>query len=177
MPDDDKEKDRVRTEGSSVYFFCEVSDETILELCSALRRVSKEHDTITLYIRSEGGDAYAGIAGMDYIHRLVSRGIHVHTHALGLCASAATFLLLAGSRRTMGPYSSILIHQLSGGSWGTFEQLRDDMREYEKLMRHMRRMYKRKTKLTDTMLDKLFTRDMTLSARKCIKYSVVEALE
>jgi len=162
---------KVRHEGNSIYFFCEVSDETITELCTVLKRASRDHDTITLYIRSDGGDAYAGIAGMDYITRLDK---HVHTHALGLVASAATFLFLAGDSRTMGPNSFILIHQLSGESWGTFEQLRDDMRNCEKLMRHMRRLYKRKTGLTGEILDRLFTHDITLSAKKCIKYKIAE---
>ena len=173
MPEDDKDKDKVRVEGNSVYFFCEVSDDTVTELCTALKRVSREHDTITLYIRSDGGDAYAGIAGMDYITRL---GAHVHTHALGLVASAATFLFLAGDVRTMGPNSFILIHQLSGASWGNFQQLRDDVRNYEKLMRHMRRLYKRKTGLTGEMLDRLFTHDIALSARKCLKYKIAESV-
>ena len=177
MTEEDCPEDlEVYAEGNTVFFFCDVSNETVRSLCRILKKVSMSNDVIKLCIRSDGGDVYAGFAAMDYIRTLTSKGITIETIAYGFCASAATFLLLAGSKRIMGENSYVLIHQMSTEIWGTYGDLRNEMRENKKLMKHFRRVYSSKTEIPEELLDKLMTRDVLLSANKCLRYHIVDEL-
>lgn len=167
----------VKSEGDTIFFFCDVDDDSIRELCSMLKRLSRVHDTIKIAIRSSGGDLYAGFAGMDYIRSLVKKGINIETIAYGFCASAATFLLLTGTKRLMGENSFVLIHQLtveSGG--GCYSELMADMKTNKKLMRHFRKVYTKYTNIPEDILDKLLSKDVILSAEKCLSYSIIDEI-
>ena len=177
MSDDECDDEcQVYAEGNTVFFFCDVCDYTVKRLCLLLKRVSKTHDNIKLAINSPGGGIYAGFAGMDYIRTLVLQGTHVETVAYGLCASAATFLLLGGSKRSMGKNAYVLIHQISDSINGTFGELQCSMKNNKKYMKHAKSLYLENTQIPEEYLDKLLTKDVVLSANKCIKYGIVHEL-
>ena len=176
MSDEEDEEVTVFAEGNTIFFFCDVSDETVRTLCRILKKVSMTNDTIKLCIRSDGGSVYAGLAGMDYIRTLVARGITIETIAYGFCASAATFLLIAGSKRLMGRNAFVLIHQLSNELWGKYNDLKDEMKSTKRLMTHLKRMYIENTSIPEEILERLMTRDVMLSAQRCIRYEIVHEL-
>ena len=76
---------------------------------------------------------------LEIIHGLivVVLVIAVHTYIDGLIASAATFLFLAGKKRFMTENSNILIHQISTGFWGKFEDLKDEYKNTTELMKRV----------------------------------------
>ena len=168
----------VTNEGDTIFFFCDVDDESIRELCSLLKKLSKTHDTIKIAIRSGGGDLYAGFAGMDYIRTLTKKGLNIETVAYGFCASAATFLLLAGNKRLMGENSFILIHQLSveGSNGGCYSELMADMKINKKLMKQFRKIYTKYAKIPEDTLQKLLSKNVILSAETCLTYSIVDEI-
>jgi ATP-dependent Clp endopeptidase proteolytic subunit ClpP len=172
----ESEDETVYAEGNTVFFFCDVDEVSIKKLCILLKRTSKSYDNIKLCINSNGGGIYSGFAGMDYIRSLVLQGIKVETVAFGMCASAATFLLLGGSKRTMGKNSYVLIHQMSDAIDGTFGELQCSMRNNKKYMKHLRQMYLENTEIPEDYLEKLLTRDIVLSASKCLRYKVIEEI-
>ncbi len=164
----------VKNEGDTIFFFCDVDDDSIRELCSTLKRLSRVHDTVKIAIRSGGGDLYAGFAGMDYIRTLVKKGVDIETIAYGFCASAATFLLLAGTRRLMGENSFVLIHQLSVESGGgCYSELMADMKTNKKLMKHFRKVYSKYTDIPEDVLEKILSKDVILTSEKCLQYGIV----
>jgi hypothetical protein len=173
MPD----TELVTRKGDTIFFFCDVDDDSVRELCCLVKKLSKTYETIKIAIRSGGGDIYAGFAGMDYIRTFVKRGVNVETIAYGFCASAATFILLSGSRRLMGENSFILIHQLSvEGSGGCYSELMADMKINKRLMKHFRKVYTKYANIPDVVLDRLLSKDIILSSEKCIKYSIVDEI-
>jgi ATP-dependent Clp endopeptidase proteolytic subunit ClpP len=171
---EDAEEQSVYSEGDTVYFFCDVDDYTVRKMCILLKKVSQVHHKIKLCINSNGGGIYAGFAGMDYIRSIVLQGNVVETVVCGMCASAATFLLLGGSKRSMGANSYVLIHQMSDSLDGTFGELQCSMKNNKKYMKHLRRMYLENTKIPEEYLEKMLSRDIVLSSKKCIKYGVVD---
>ena len=64
-------------------------------------------DVLNVDINSGGGDVDEGYAIHDY---LVTLGIQVNTKAVGICASIATVILLAGDQRSMLPNAELMIH-------------------------------------------------------------------
>ena len=173
MSEEDSDNESVYYHANTIFFFCDVTDKSICDLCVILKKVTMLHGTVNLCIRSGGGDVYAGFAGMDYIRTLIAQGFIIETTVYGLCASAATFLLLAGSKRLMGRNAYVLIHQLSVDIGGTYNDLRDNMKTNKKLMKNFRRIYTEYTDMTSEMLDKVFTSDVNLSVGKCLKYGIV----
>ena len=94
----------------------------------------------------------------------------------GCAASAATFLSIVCQKRQMREHASMLIHQLSGGCWGTFEQMKDDMKNSKYLMKIIKDIYIKYTneKLDDDKLDDFLQRDIWWSPKKCKKYGLID---
>ncbi len=56
MPD---ELEDVYSKDDTIFFFCDVTTQSVRDLCRELHRLSRKHDTIRLNIRSDGG--YEGL--------------------------------------------------------------------------------------------------------------------
>lgn len=95
-------------------------DRLVEEILEANDR--RQFDHIRLYIRSEGGDLLAAFALLDII--AWSR-LPVATVAMGLVASAALMVLMAGAagRRSVLPRSSLLSHRFSTMTAGNHADL------------------------------------------------------
>ena len=177
----------VKVQGSDVYFHCEVCEETVLELNMKLKKLELEllhkyldlgirsRPEIRVWIRSDGGDLHAGLCAMDCIASM--KRVKVRTIADGVCASAATFILLGGRTRHMTENSYVLIHQLNmDGTWGKFEDFKDQMANLSQFMDRFRDIYTRETKIPDKELKKLLKRDVYMDAFKCLDWAVVDSI-
>ena len=178
--DDDTDDDEIVQKGNTVYFYSEVTRESVLKLTLALEKAAMaalNHSSLTsdpyveLFINSDGGDAYAGLSGMDHIR---NSKVPVHTVADGFVASAATFLLLGGRRRYAMANASVLIHQLSAYFNGKYCELKDELQNSKAVMKTFRRIYRSSTKLTDEQLDNLLSKELALDSKKCLKYGFVD---
>jgi ATP-dependent Clp endopeptidase proteolytic subunit ClpP len=130
---------------------------------------------IRIWIRSDGGDLHAGMSVMDCIASM--ERVKVRTIADGVCASAATFLLLGGRTRHMTENSYILIHQLNiDGTWGKFEDFKDQMDNLQKFMERFREIYLRETRIPEEKLHKILKRDRYMDADKCLKWGIVDSV-
>jgi len=171
-----------------VYFHCEVCPESVTEFNMKIRQLDldlrKKHlelglerikPEIRVWIRSEGGDIHAGLSAMDCLRSI--KGSKIRTIADGVCASAATFVLLGGRSRHMTENSYILIHQLNmDGSWGKYEDFKDQMHNLEKFMKRFRKIYVSETKIPESKLEKLLRRDLYMDSRRCVKWEVVDSV-
>jgi ATP-dependent Clp endopeptidase proteolytic subunit ClpP len=178
----------VKVQGSDVYFYCEVCEESVRELNQKLRKLALElrhkhmdlgldhiRPEIRLYIRSDGGDIHSGLSAMDAISAI--RSCKVRTIADGVCASAATFILLGGWTRHATPNSYVLIHQLNmDGVWGKFEDFKDQMGNLEQFMKRFRDIYLNETLVPEHKLKKLLKRDIYMNAKKCLKYGIIDSI-
>lgn len=182
------EDEFVRIQGSDVYFHCEVCETTVLELNLKLKKLANEllhkyldldidfRPEIRIFIRSDGGDLHAGLSAMDCIKTLRKR-VRVLTIADGLCASAATFILMGGFMRYMTKNSYILIHQLNmDGTWGKFEDFKDQMENLEQFMNRFRKIYTEETDIPPDDLEKLLKRDVYMDSDKCMKWRIVDGI-
>lgn len=172
--DEEKPTDVVKSYDNNIYFIGEINKKNILQLQLQIEKINTlDFDHINLYIHSQGGDIFAGLAAMDYIK---INHIPVHTIICGIAASAAVDLALAGSRRFITENSCVLIHQLSACTEGTYEQLKDEMKNNEKLMEIGKRIIIKHTSFTEKQLDELLKRDLYLSAGECLKYNIVDEI-
>ena len=183
-----EEESFVKVQGADVYFHCEVCEATVLELNMKLRKLALElrhkhldlgvkgRPEIRIWIRSDGGDLHSGLSAMDCI-RSLKKVVKVRTIADGVCSSAATFILLGGRTRHMTENSYVLIHQLNmDGTWGKFEDFKDQMENLSQFMERFKDIYTRETKIPEKDLKKLLKRDVYMDADKCLEWLVVDSI-
>lgn len=185
----DKNKQEIEEEvdacvvGNEVFFYTYIDDDTILWLHRELRNLETKllkkkaknpgvSPKIILYLKSDGGDMFAGMSGMDFISNM---RVPVYTVADGICASAATFLLFGGTKRYVKSHAHVLIHQLStDGFWGKFEDLKDEMKSLKKFMKMIKGVYENRANIPQKKMDSLMKKDVYLDARQCLKYQIVD---
>jgi len=108
---------------------------------------------------------------------LQSSRVKVITIAQGACCSAATFVFLGGSERRMGQNAYLLIHQISTEFWGKFQELRDEVKTSEQMMKTIKKLYMSKTSIPERKFKTLMRKDIFLPASKCLKYKIVHAVD
>ena len=180
-----EENDCIKVIGNELLFYGDVDRENTLEFVEKFKKLEIEllkkmaelvgyEPMIRVHIMSEGGDVYAGLNMMNVLER--SR-VKVVTIAQGACCSAATFVLLGGKERRMGKNAYLLIHQISTEMWGSFNDLKHELKSTDKLMKMLKDMYLSKTKIPEAKFKTLMKKDIYLSPDKCLKYGIVSEIE
>lgn len=171
-----------------VWFYSHVDSVSALKLNRVLNDLAHDHlqyavgglldrvnaSPIYLHINSGGGSVYDGLAIADTIIRIVKKGVPVITIVEGYAASAATLFSVVGSARLIHENSYMLVHQLSSAAWGNFEQLKDNHENNERLMAHIKNIYKKYTKIPEAEIDEVLKHDIFWEAKKCKKYGLVD---
>jgi len=177
-------------DGNTVFFFKDVTQESVQILVQAIHdsekrslRVATEmslllrHDAgpppTHLHIHSYGGDLFAGFAAAEAVRK--SR-VPVHTHVEGGAASAATLFSVMGDHRTIGENSFILIHQLSSGFWGKYEEWKDETKNNDLLMARLHAIYAERTRLPKKKVEEILKRDLWFDAKKALKCGLVDEI-
>ena len=99
-------------------------DETSVSYKSFRDALAKEDaDIFNVYINSPGGVVTDAMAIHDLLVQMQTEGKTVNTIGRGLIASSATLILLAGNEPEMTENSTFMIHNVSGGAYGTVDQI------------------------------------------------------
>ena len=170
---------------NSIYFYEDISVASIRTLCkhvseleSNLLKLQTDYrlmnpPSIYLHIQSSGGDAYAGLSGMNTLQNC---RVPVITIVDGFVASAATFLLLGGSERWMQKHSNLLIHQIRTGFWGRFDELKDEMSNSEHLMKMIKTIYKKNSTMPKKTLNGIIKKEIYLNSDECLNYGLIHKI-
>lgn len=105
---------------------------TLKRIDAALRSIGDQ--PVTVYINSPGGDMFEGIA---IYNRLREHSQKVTTKVLGIAASAASVIYLAGEDREVASSAFLMIHNCWCCMCGNRHALRtvaDDMEEFDSAM-------------------------------------------
>lgn len=134
---------------------------------------SDPNEDIRMYINSPGGEVvsmYAIYDTMTYIKPNIS------TIGIGGCASAASLILSAGAKgkRFALPNCEIMIHELSGGAGGKFNDIKVG---YEHTMHLYEKMAKNYSEFTGQKIQKIkkdMERDFYMSALEAKEYGLID---
>tara|TARA_R100000988_G_C3921308_1_gene126914 strand:+ start:69 stop:686 length:618 start_codon:yes stop_codon:yes gene_type:complete len=168
---------------NNLYFYGDITEANILELNATLHELDKKlsvtnvfldiRPIINLHINSYGGSLFAGLATVDVLRNLNSE---VHSYVEGAAASAATIISVACSKRYIGKYSKMLIHQLSSGIYGKYNELEDDMENNKHLMATIKSIYKEYTTIPMKKLDEILKHDLWFDSETCLGYGLVDEI-
>ena len=164
-------KDRV------IFLGSEINDQvanTIVAQMLFLETDNPDAD-ISLYINSPGGSVTAGMAIYDTMNYVKCP---VRTVCIGMAASMAAFLLMAGEKgkRLALPNSEVMIHQPSGGAQG---QVTDVSIHAEWLIKTKKKMNALMAKMTDQPIERLerdVERDYFMDAWEALDYGIIDEI-
>jgi ATP-dependent Clp endopeptidase proteolytic subunit ClpP len=190
MEDADEEEDEIEDNkvmvlNNNIYFYCEVSKETILvlnyhieDLSNKLMITSIQNGIdpipIKLHIQSDGGEVFAAFSAVDTIKKCK---VPVETYIEGCAASAATIISVAGHRRFITGNSHMLIHQISSSFWGKMNEFEDEMQNLSLLTKYIMKIYKDNTNLTVKKMKDIFKKDLWMPADECLKMGLVDEIK
>ncbi|MGA1047700.1 MAG: ATP-dependent Clp protease proteolytic subunit, partial [Minisyncoccia bacterium] len=103
-----------------------------------------EVPSINLRIHSQGGDVFSALSIIDIMSQL---NCNVNTYVDGCAASGAAMIAIHGKKRFIGKNSFMLLHQLRGSQSGKFEDMQDEIKNSEKIMKLIREMVKNTSKI------------------------------
>ena len=178
-------EDKIERSDNRIYFYSEVTRTKVLQLNREIRNLGidiaqlrntlsvKEVPNIYLHVNSYGGSVFAGLAAVDYIK---NSKIPVTSVIDGCAASAATMMSIVANYRSMHQHSFMLIHQLSSGMWGKYEELKDDMKNNDLLMKTIKGLYQEHAKIPKTKLNQILKHDLWFDAKTCLKYGLVDEI-
>jgi ATP-dependent Clp protease, protease subunit len=81
-------------------------------------------NNINIHINSGGGMVADALAMGDFIKEQISAGKNINTYGKGIIASAATYpLMAAGKNSHISKNAFFMIHNVSGGAYGTVDEI------------------------------------------------------
>ena len=174
----------ISVQDNKIYFYSGVNRNACCELNKKIgeleakaltlsKNLDMDSPPIKLFINSGGGTIVSGIASMDTILR---SKVPVHTYVDGFSASAATFLTVVGTERYMSRNSYMLVHQLSTQFWGTYSNFEDEKKNLDLMMKTIKDIYKKYTKLPMKKLDEILKHDLMWDAKTCLEYGMIDEI-
>lgn len=137
--------------------FSEISLRTVMAQVEAV----KDADHILININSPGGEVTEGFAIYNYLTSLPN---NITTRGVGLVASIATVVFLAGKKRELYPNTQFLIHNpwtYGEGDAATLERKADELRSIENTLLDF---YTTHTGIDKTQLQDLMNSDKMINA-------------
>jgi len=175
----------VETTNNRIYYYSEVSRQKILVLNKSLRNLNDNllnqaqllnldnPANIYLHVNSFGGSVFAGLSAVDYVK---SCEVPVVTIIEGCAASAATLFSVVAPHRQIRNNSFMLIHQISSGMWGKYEELKDSLDNCDLFMRIIKDIYGEYTKIPKKKLNEILKHDLWFDAETCLEYGLVDEI-
>jgi ATP-dependent protease ClpP protease subunit len=174
----------VQSANNNIYFYGAVSESSTLQLKTKLEELDLHLQTIAihykidappihLHIQSYGGSLLHTFYIMDVIKTLKTP---VYTYIDGFAASAATLMSVCGKRRFMTESSVMLVHQLSSGASGKFEELKNEYSNLVEFMEIIKKTYLNNSNISSQNLDNLLKQDLWLNSAKSLEYGFIDEI-
>jgi ATP-dependent protease ClpP protease subunit len=170
---------------NSIYFYSSVNQQDNFSLNKYLAKLSRDLPVIQqkykleskipihFRINSYGGSVFAAFSTLDYMNQ---SSVPIYTYIDGCAASAGTIMSACGDKRFIGENSYMLVHQLSSQHWGKYQELQDDMKNSDALMKRIKEIYEAKTQIPKTKMDEILKHDLWWDAKTCLKYCLVDEI-
>jgi ATP-dependent protease ClpP protease subunit len=174
----------VQSANNNIYFYGGVSESSTLLLKTKLEELDLHLQTIAihykieappihLHIQSYGGSLLHTFYIMDVIKTLKTP---VYTYIDGFAASAATLMSVCGKRRFMTESSVMLVHQLSSGASGKFEEIKNEYSNLVEFMEIIKKTYLNNSNISIQHLDDLLKQDLWLNSKKSLEYGFIDEI-
>jgi ATP-dependent Clp protease protease subunit len=136
---------------------------------------SENNNDITMHIDSPGGSVKSGLVMVDVMNYVIS---DITTVNIGMAASMGSILLGNGAKgkRFALPSSKVMLHQISAGMQGTYQDMEISFNESKKYNDQLFEMLGDYTDKTAEQVKKDADRDLWLSATEASDYGIIDGI-
>lgn len=165
-----------------IFFYCSVSQRSLQRLHIQIKKITagyreRSEDLskldIFLHINSYGGSLHCGLAMYDIVSK---SEIPITGIIEGTAASAATLLFLGCAFKQMTRHSLFLIHQLSSGFWGTYDDFKTEKMNMDQEMEMLSSIYVAHGNKSKKKIDKILKKDVWWTSSQCLKFGFTDAI-
>lgn len=130
---------------------------------------------IKLYIDTYGGYCYQGLG---LISLMETSKTPIDTYVVGCAMSMGLLISVSGRKRYAYKHSTFMYHQVSSMSYGTLEDMKDDVKETLRIQNVLEQIITKKTKITKDTLDKYNTskKDYFFDSKSALKLNVIDGI-
>lgn len=176
---DNSQSPYIETIDNHIYLYFDITSELCLDLIKAIRETEYlarmgNDIPIFLHINSNGGNGLSAFAVADQINDIK---LPVYSIVEGVCASAATIISMACTKRYITKNSFMLLHQLSGEMWGHYEQMKDDLGMLEMLMDNITQFYVDHSRIEEAEIREILKRNSWFNAKRCVELGLVDEIK
>lgn len=130
---------------------------------------------IEVRINSQGGDVFSGMAIYNALRQ--SKG-DITIYIDGVAASITAIIALCGKPLLMSPYAKLMLHNVSGGTYGNASELRQTAEQMEKLQTNLATMVAKRLGMTAEEVEKKYFdgQDHWISASEALEMKLVDGI-
>lgn len=180
MPDPD-EISYYKLEKERKYYLDDVVDSSLMGLHRMILRWNMEdagkkpedRKPIWIYVMSPGGEGDVMWALLDVIKASITP---VYTVNVGIAASAASLIFIAGHKRFMMPNARVIIHEGSAQFGGDAVKVMDASESYKKELKRMKDYILEHSGIKPAQLNRKRNNDWELDAQFCIENNVCDKI-
>ena len=173
----------------NIYFFEQVNQQSVLNATKSILEINAadeylkdyykvyglvyEPKPIKVYIDSYGGMVYQ-ILGL--VSVVENSKAEIHTICTGTAMSAGAIFLMSGHKRFAYKNSTVMIHQVSSGTFGALKEMEDNVHEAKRLNDNLCKIITEKTKIKQPTLNKLYKEkiDWYLNSQEAKKNGIID---
>lgn len=100
----------------------------------------------------------------------------VWTINMGICASAAADIFIAGNKRLMMPNAKLMIHQGGAGFEGDAQKVFDQANNYKAQLEKIKKFILEHTDIPAKTFNKYINNDWWLTADECLRYRACDRI-
>ena len=169
---------KVQDDDTSISIFDPIGDSRFVEgvtanrISAALRRIGNRN--VTVNINSPGGLMFEGIAIYNLLRN--HRGL-VRVNVLGIAASAASVIAMAGDEIIMNTGSQMMIHNPQATGIGDYAMFRDMAEVLEGFRDSVLEIYGNRTLRNDEELIKMLDDETFMTARQAVDNQFADGVD
>lgn len=133
----------------------------------------EDRKPIWIYLFNYGGSFDLEWSFIDLIDSSVTP---VYTVNMGVCASAAADIFIAGKKRFMTKNARTMLHQGSAGFQGDSQKIFDQVDDYKRQLEKTKQFILERTQITSRAYGTHLKDDWWLNADECLKHGVCDRI-
>lgn len=151
-----------------------------LERSLSLRPDKYKPEKITLEIGSYGGSVLDAFQMWDKVEQLKEKGyiIETVTHTYAISCGSISFITGSIGHRKIGRHARVLIHQVSSGCGGTYEDMQREVEFTKQLWEELKELILKNTKVTEERLQEIQEKkiDWWIDAKTAVKLGIADEI-
>jgi ATP-dependent Clp protease, protease subunit len=135
---------------------------------------AKTASAVKVFVNSPGGSVFEALAIFNGLRMLAAGGVKIEVHVLGVAASAASYIAMAGDKIVMPANTYLFIHNPINAVYGNAEDMRDMADLLDKIGGGLQATYAKRFKGEAAKLTEMLADETYLTAAECLEYGLCD---